>query len=446
MQDADLLKRYRDDQDTEAFAEVVGRHAGIVYGTALRITGNAHGAEDVIQECFIALAKERGPFPRCLAAWLHRTAVNRSLNLVRGIKRRSDHEQSAARTLSESRNESATWEDLAPHVDKAIEQLPDELREPLVLYYLREMIQEDIAKELGISCATVSRRIDNATEELRRTLRKSGVIVSVVLLGALLRANVAQAATTTLKTSVLQLATQGIEKGFIMGIKVKSVGVVTATVMGILAVVLVGALVISQGRNGDPKTKKAINRHTQHNAGPDTDDKPASKDNTSKPSKPEGGPQETARAFVDAMAKGDIDAALGFYLTREECLNIFGEENGDIVHNMIAGRVTRESLQSLAEKMAGAEYVEWDPSYSGGEPTLVTPQTEPRLEPGAYAGPKVHVPIELLDNTHVIIRIGDKEYDLKLDAMIRIAEDGKDWRLGQLPRLSDQVHRRLPRD
>ena len=56
--DGTLLQRYASDHDADAFAELVRRYAGMVYATCMRVTGNAHDAEDVAQECFLTLARK----------------------------------------------------------------------------------------------------------------------------------------------------------------------------------------------------------------------------------------------------------------------------------------------------------------------------------------------------------------------------------------------------
>ena len=42
------------------------------------------------------------------------------------------------------------WSDIAPHVDQALAELPDDLRVPLVLYYMESKQQSDIADQIGI--------------------------------------------------------------------------------------------------------------------------------------------------------------------------------------------------------------------------------------------------------------------------------------------------------
>ena len=45
--DSALLEQYARDGDSEAFAQIVKRHGGLVYSVALRITHNIHDAEDI---------------------------------------------------------------------------------------------------------------------------------------------------------------------------------------------------------------------------------------------------------------------------------------------------------------------------------------------------------------------------------------------------------------
>ena len=79
--DTILLRQYSQTQDAEAFAELVRRHVGLVYGTCLRVTGNTHDAEHASQECFLSLARNAGSIRFSVPGWLHATARNASLAL-----------------------------------------------------------------------------------------------------------------------------------------------------------------------------------------------------------------------------------------------------------------------------------------------------------------------------------------------------------------------------
>src|SRR3954468_21107238 len=74
-EDAVLLDRFAAANDREAFELLIARHGPMVLGTARRLVGNAHDAEDVFQAFFLALARLAKSFRhgRALPAWLHKT-------------------------------------------------------------------------------------------------------------------------------------------------------------------------------------------------------------------------------------------------------------------------------------------------------------------------------------------------------------------------------------
>ena len=104
----------------------------------------------------------------------------------------------------------AEWQDVAPRVDGALEQLPEDLRVPLILRYLEARTQTDIAAELGVNHSTVSRRIKKGLDELRKALKKTGTVVSATLLGALLTDNAVAVAPPTLIAALGKMAMAGI--------------------------------------------------------------------------------------------------------------------------------------------------------------------------------------------------------------------------------------------
>src|SRR2546426_734288 len=117
--DAALLKRYSASADAPAMAELVRRHAGMVFGVARRITSDTHDAEDVAQSCFLELIRSAERLPQekasekaggSAAGWLHNTAVHRALDLLRNKKTRRRHEHEASRQRQEAADTAQWWE------------------------------------------------------------------------------------------------------------------------------------------------------------------------------------------------------------------------------------------------------------------------------------------------------------------------------------------------
>src|SRR2546422_9251607 len=74
--------------DSEAFRALVERHSRSVFRLAYRMTGNEQDAEDVVQETFLKAYRQLGRFESRanFSTWLHRIAVNCSIDLIRGRK------------------------------------------------------------------------------------------------------------------------------------------------------------------------------------------------------------------------------------------------------------------------------------------------------------------------------------------------------------------------
>lgn len=177
------LKKYATSQDADAFAELVRIYSGMVFAAAQRVTEDLHLAEDVTQNTFLALARNADRIRTSVGSWLHLTATHRALDAVRSRRRAATHERAATigRDSEVVSDVPIEWSALSPLIDKAIVDLPSELRSPLVLHYLQSLSQEQVAAELGINQSTVSRRLTQAIDRLRSQLRKDGVIGAAAL-------------------------------------------------------------------------------------------------------------------------------------------------------------------------------------------------------------------------------------------------------------------------
>lgn len=214
--DLELLHRYLTARDAEAFALLARRHAAMVFSTARRVTGNTHDAEDVAQACFLELARRAGQVKSSLAGWLHSLAVSRAKNFVRDAAVRSRHERAPAdpsqASVPSSQREAPDWELLCPHIDAALAELPEDLREALVMQFLEGRAQWEIARELGVSQPTVSRRVASGIDRLRATLASRGITSSVGGLAVALPSigSAGQTVPATLQASLGKLAISGV--------------------------------------------------------------------------------------------------------------------------------------------------------------------------------------------------------------------------------------------
>ena len=169
LTDATLLQRYAATRDGEAFAEIVHRHAALVFGVCRRICGNAADAEEVAQDCFVQLTLNANRIHSSLPAWLHTVAIHAASRATQTRHRRR-HEILDEKLSIDPAVGGEPWRELIPKIDHSLAQLPPEQREALVLHYLENRSQENVAALMGISQPTVSRRLHDGIVALRRAL------------------------------------------------------------------------------------------------------------------------------------------------------------------------------------------------------------------------------------------------------------------------------------
>lgn len=179
MDDQSLLSQYIAAQDVAAFTELTQRYARLVKGVCVRILGNSHDAEEIAQECFFDLAQNAQQIHSSVAGWLHRAATTKSLNVLRSRSRRRARERAVGQEIAAPSGEAeSTASELRGVIDRALTELPDELRLPTILHYFNGRSQREVAVELGVNQSTISRRMQDALNHLRERLVGAGYVTT----------------------------------------------------------------------------------------------------------------------------------------------------------------------------------------------------------------------------------------------------------------------------
>lgn len=127
--------------------------------------------EDVVQEAFCALAALRTP-PDDPVAWLFRTVRNRSLDAGKADRRRKRREAAVGGSAAWFVEPRTHGLEAAEAVD-ALQALPDDLREVIVLRLWSDLTLEQVAAAVGCSVSTAHRRYESGLALLRQTLGES---------------------------------------------------------------------------------------------------------------------------------------------------------------------------------------------------------------------------------------------------------------------------------
>lgn len=160
--------------DEAAFRRLVDGSANTVCSIALAIVRNVHASEDVAQEVFLAawanLKKLRNP--ASFLPWLRQVTRNQAHLWQRSHGRELADEATLASAL-DARPTAADHllaDEERRELNEALDRLPDDAREVLILYYREESSSRQVALLLGISEEAVRQRLSRARGLLREEM------------------------------------------------------------------------------------------------------------------------------------------------------------------------------------------------------------------------------------------------------------------------------------
>lgn len=174
--DADLFLQLQNGQ-TDTLAILYDRHAGLVYGIALKFLGNTSEAEDLTQDIFLILTREcsydlnRGSLRTYLAILTRSRALDRLRSRSRSQKRL--RQQSLTENAIVSPNNplvDISRLERSSEVQQALEQLSTKEQDVLRMAYYQGLSQSEIAKQLNIALGTVKSRSRRGLLKLRQAL------------------------------------------------------------------------------------------------------------------------------------------------------------------------------------------------------------------------------------------------------------------------------------
>ncbi len=164
---------------SRSFDETLWPHLRAAYNFARWLVRNEHDAEDVVQESFVkafqGLERFRGGNSR---VWLLAIVRNTAMSLLRRRKTEApwpaDEGAPEPADLGPDPEQAFIARARIRQVRAAIEQLPDEFRETLILRELEGLAYKEIAAVLNVPMGTVMSRLARARDLLMRELAEKG--------------------------------------------------------------------------------------------------------------------------------------------------------------------------------------------------------------------------------------------------------------------------------
>ena len=166
--------------DAEAFGELVRRWERRIFALTYGMLGREEDARDATQETFLAAFRNLRGFrgEAKVSSWLHRIAVNQCISRQRRSKVRSEsaleeeHEITFATPLTYSPAHVVEGRQETVAVRRAINSLPVELRQVVVMKEFEELTFREIADALDLPLSTVKSRLYTALKQLQMRLQK----------------------------------------------------------------------------------------------------------------------------------------------------------------------------------------------------------------------------------------------------------------------------------
>ncbi len=152
--------------DRSAFESLVNYHYEMVYCCAFRFCRNKEDAEDIAQEVFMKVAVKLDTFGHrsSFSTWLYRITMNCAKDMIRKNSKVKSvpYENGIHISGSKSNNPGSHKEIL-----QAIDTLPDNLKETVILVFAEGMSHKQAADILQCAETTISWRIFKAKKKLR---------------------------------------------------------------------------------------------------------------------------------------------------------------------------------------------------------------------------------------------------------------------------------------
>jgi RNA polymerase sigma-70 factor (ECF subfamily) len=164
--------------DDDAFRQLVERHSRSLYRSAYRIVGNAADADDVVQETFLRTYRSLTRFDAraSFTTWIHRIAINCSLDLIDSRKRRGTHaseDEDLDRLVSSDAmpDRVVLGSEMQRAIAAAMNELSGNERTAFVLRHFEGMPLEEIGQILGTRLNATKNTVFRAVKKLREQLQ-----------------------------------------------------------------------------------------------------------------------------------------------------------------------------------------------------------------------------------------------------------------------------------
>ena len=165
--------------DAYAFEQLMAAHESKMYAVALRMCGNREDAQDCLQEAMIRVYRAMSGFKgqSSFSTWVYRITMNSCLDELRRRKARTATSLDAMlengfapSDEGDTPEQSSLRSEQRRVLERAIADLPEDMRAAIVLRDVQGLSYDEIARTLDANVGTIKSRISRGREKLRAML------------------------------------------------------------------------------------------------------------------------------------------------------------------------------------------------------------------------------------------------------------------------------------
>jgi len=177
LSDDELVLLYQNNYDLEVVSSLFKRYQHLIIASALRYSDNAENAEDSAMEIFEVLAADlKSTQVSNFSAWLYSVTKNHCLKKIRKEKREQNIIEHQAifmeNTIEMDHCNEVLNDSNIEALKAAINELKEDQRKCIVLFYLEKKSYKEIAIETEYSEKSIKSYIQNGKRKLKIILTK----------------------------------------------------------------------------------------------------------------------------------------------------------------------------------------------------------------------------------------------------------------------------------
>jgi RNA polymerase sigma factor (sigma-70 family) len=173
--DNKLLELYNADKNQEWIGILLERYTLLLLGVCMKYLKDENEAKDCVQQIFLKVLTEIGKYRiDYFKSWLYMVAKNHCLMRLRdkGTKTAKELNEHHAVTTESDRQELIANEKTYDLLEEALQELGEEQRQCVILFYLKKNSYQQISEKTGYSLMQVKSYIQNGKRNLKLLLDK----------------------------------------------------------------------------------------------------------------------------------------------------------------------------------------------------------------------------------------------------------------------------------